>query len=1096
MSHRSAFRLMGQTSRGAIAAAAALAHALAPAHAIIIRDDTDPPEIVDNSNRWQAVGIMASAAADGSGASTCTGSLINPRFFLTAAHCLNSSPETAYGREGTNRLGVSFDPVFGSEGVQNWLTTGQGMVGATDVIYEPSNVEFYEGDLAIVALENPVEGIAYQGLSFATPTAGERVNIVGYGRLGIGSTGALSGDNLRREGANDLGPVYTSWDELGVRPDGLPPLTQPVLVYDFDDPTRNIPLDTFPGSAVANEATTAPGDSGGPLIVNAGTDLPLQVGVLSGGVNPTGSELSTYGDISVYQPLEEFKDWIIDNNPYRYFDARPGNGDWENAAHWTESQEVGFYLKDGEGNFVQIAANDTPEYQPGQDVIVPNNSDGVLIPSIQITSALSVSYDEATNTYSGAVDQLVSELQAQQLPNGTIGMLLANEGVLTDIELETALQGLGTPQDLIDYYTSPSYDGSFSGFTNTSAANLETTRTAARYYDVLLGAAGATTLSTRNFEVDRLRINNDDARLQINSGGELTTWLDTAVETGELNVNGSFRSRARLLNMGGVVSGDGIISTDAGFYAMAGTVSPGNSIGTLSITGDYIQGDDATLLAEVGASTADLLEISGQAMLDGELILAPDGSFIPTSGRALTLLTSSGLIPDGSDPTSPYFDTITNNLGTDAGVFYTSTDVVVTLGVDFQSDLETAVQQAVAGGLTGLGAALAEADLAAGDSSMTQFNALLDDFAPLTDEQKRDAYDSLAPVETLVSTISAQSFSTVLSDHFAGRASAIRAGARGVQTNNLSIAETQIASAAPSTQVMRTAAERALARRPASRMRLPENWGAFIAGDVVFGDADNQAGASDDFVTAGVTVGVDRRIGGKAALGLAGTFASGKVDTASGGEQRDNTAIASLYGSYSDNWFYADGYISFGLGQYETERVIPVATTIRTAEGDADATTFAYGVTFGVTKEIRKLRLSAEASYRASETEIDNYTETGADIYNMTVDERDIRSNVGELALEGDRPFRTRSGEIAPFVRLAAIREFEDEAPLVIARFAAAPNAIIPLAGLAPDEYWGRVGAGLAARSGRLSGVVRFDTDVAREDVTAHQVSGVLRLKF
>ena len=606
----------------------------------------------------------------------------------------------------------------------------------------------------------------------------------------------------------------------------------------------------------------------------------------------------------------------------------------------------------------------------------------------------------------------------------------------------------------------------------------------------------ARTLSAAGYEVDRIAITNEAAALSINAGGSLDTLLDAVITAGELNVNGSFGTTDRLILNGGVLSGDGFIDADNGVYAMAGQVTPGNSIGTLTISGNYTQMDDATLVAEIGATTADLIEVQGVAMLDGTLVLERDGSFTTSDGRMLTVLTSNDLVPDANDPESPYFDTITNNLGTEAGVFYTTTDVIVTLGVDFQSGLETGVQQAVGAGLSGLGAALAEADATAGDSAMTSFNALLDDFETLTDDQKRAAYDALAPRESLAGNLSVRSFNSLASSHISGRTAALRQGGT-TQAMNIDIASTQIASSAPTPDVLRAATERALRARPASRMRLPDAWGAFATGDLVFGETDAQSGTSDEFLTGGVTAGLDRRFG-NLVVGLAGSYGAGTVETATGGEQTNSNAVASLYVSYSDKGFYADGYASYGISEYETDRTIPLALSSVTAEGDTDGEMTGYGVALGYTKDFRKLSLTGEIAYRHAETVIDSYTETGGGIYNLSVAEQTIDTSRAEYSLEASKPFQwNQKGFLTPFVRTTLVQEYETDAPLIIASFEQAPNAVIPLAGLAPDDLWARVGAGLAASAaGRVSGVVRYDTDIMRDDLTAHRISGAVRLNF
>lgn len=87
---------------------------------------------------------------------------------------------------------------------------------------------------------------------------------------------------------------------------------------------------------------------------------------------------------------------------------------------------------------------------------------------------------------------------------------------------------------------------------------------------------------------------------------------DTQVQAGQLTVGvggkGSIRSNV-MVDGGAILGGSGIIQGTVNNF---GTVSPGNSIGTLTIEdGNYVQWDGAVLALEVDGSTSDLLRIKG-----------------------------------------------------------------------------------------------------------------------------------------------------------------------------------------------------------------------------------------------------------------------------------------------------------------------------------------------------------------------------------------------------------------------------------------------------------------------------------------------------
>ena len=80
--------LMRSAAIGTLAAMALIA----PAHAIVPNENTDSEAIVDTEGGVNGVGQFF--RNDGS---VCTGTLINPRTVLFAAHCVNDRAETDYG---------------------------------------------------------------------------------------------------------------------------------------------------------------------------------------------------------------------------------------------------------------------------------------------------------------------------------------------------------------------------------------------------------------------------------------------------------------------------------------------------------------------------------------------------------------------------------------------------------------------------------------------------------------------------------------------------------------------------------------------------------------------------------------------------------------------------------------------------------------------------------------------------------------------------------------------------------------------------------------------------------------------------------------
>ena len=155
------------------------------------------------------------------------------------------------------------------------------------------------------------------------------------------------------------------------------------------------------------------------------------------------------------------------------------------------------------------------------------------------------------------------------------------------------------------------------------------------------------------------------------TGSQLNQGFDaasTAHGTATLNVRngGVVQASQVVVGAGGTLKGDGTIVGDVAVFG--GTVSPGNSPGTLHVDGNYLMSGGLYVveIAGAGAGMTDLLDISGSANLSNATVLFSfiDG-FAPSAGftfeflhaaaglttSSLTFLTQ-GLLPGFSFATS------------------------------------------------------------------------------------------------------------------------------------------------------------------------------------------------------------------------------------------------------------------------------------------------------------------------------------------------------------------------------------------------------------------------------------------------------------
>ncbi len=327
-----------------------------PAFALVFNNNV-APNTAAAANIYDVDNIYSNVVSVGinmpSGSGQCTGTLINSRTILTASHCMwNAATETF---SDIKDISIGFSPE-GRAGTSPNDQTASGVLIRSDYL----NARF-GNDIALISLSTPVTSIApVQVVSddAAVPAKGMQGVIVGYGQYGTGLDAGLyydpknpdleaPGDGRRRFGQTVVGD-YTYWtfDRTG---------DIPIIVAQFRNPDSPTNPDMY---GLAEDGIPVPelqagnggGDSGGPLFLVMEDGSLVQYGIL-GLLYPSPDETLRYGVVSGWEFIQNYSDWMAENNPLRITSARAGSFNWSNANAWVDTNGYREVPDNIEGSF-------------------------------------------------------------------------------------------------------------------------------------------------------------------------------------------------------------------------------------------------------------------------------------------------------------------------------------------------------------------------------------------------------------------------------------------------------------------------------------------------------------------------------------------------------------------------------------------------------------------------------------------------------------------------------------------------------------------------------------------------------------------------
>ncbi|UOK69199.1 autotransporter outer membrane beta-barrel domain-containing protein [Ancylobacter polymorphus] len=521
--------------------------------------------------------------------------------------------------------------------------------------------------------------------------------------------------------------------------------------------------------------------------------------------------------------------------------------------------------------------------------------------------------------------------------------------------------------------------------------------------------------------------------------GELSSFTGTGVSTfdGEVQIDGSFVLNGSLAAASVAVEDGGLLGGNATVgnivVGLGGTVSPGNSIGTVTVLGTTTFETGSFYEVELSGLASDRIVTDTLTLNGGTVVLSAIGPVY--TGTPYEIISAAATTTPSSQFTleEPDFLFVNAALGRD------DASVTLTLtrnGVSLASLARTANQTSVAGALDRANGSALQATVLAGTSGQ--------------EEAIRAGYDLLSgEVHASVGT-TLYFQSTLVADTLVGRLRQASAAGASPALAALATGGPVTAYAAKAPEAASPFPVKALPPEPAGPV-----YAAWAQGFGQWNSANGTGNSADvDSSLGGFLAGGDVTAG-NVTFGLAAGYASASLDVDDRMSSADaDTVLLAAYAGANFDAFRLRGGASYGWSSIDTTRSVAMLSLFENPLGSYDGSTANIFVEAAYAVEAGGVAFEPFAQMAWSWIDTDSFTETGA-----------FTSGLASSGLSYDVPYSTLGlrlattlamgeGTVTPHASIAWRHAYGDITPELGMSFASTGTAFtVAGAPIAEDSF-------------------------------------------